>query len=459
MDLKFYNTLTKKLESFVPLTDRKVGMYNCGPTVYNYAHIGNLRAYIFADVLRKTLELAEYEVIQVINVTDIGHLSSDGDDGEDKMSKALRREGKPMTLDAMREIADFYFEAFKKDLTALHILPATHFPFASDHIKEDIEMVAALLEKGTAYKTSDGIYFDTGAFPSYGALGGAVSLDDEHSRIGINSEKKNARDFAIWKFNSELGYDAPFGKGFPGWHIECSAMSRKYLGDTFDIHTGGIDHISVHHNNEIAQSESFTGKKYVNFWLHSDFVNIGEDKMAKSGDNFLTLRTLTEKGFSPLAYRLWILGAHYKTVLNFNWDAIEASSQALKRLYSHVRTLSREGAGIPVTAYVERFNGALSNDLGTPDAIATLWELLKDSTVSKQDKYATILGFDKVLSLGLADVKTVIVPENIQTLVDERENARQEKNWTKADELRNQIKSLGFEINDTPDGPDVVTSL
>lgn len=458
MDLKFYNTLTKKIEPFAPLSDNHVGMYNCGPTVYNYAHIGNLRAYVFADILRKTLELAEYKVTQVINVTDIGHLSSDSDDGEDKMSKALRREGKSMTLSAMREIADFYFNAFKEDLSALNIAPATYFPFASDHIKEDIEMVEVLLDKGNAYKTSDGIYFDTSTFPSYGALGGSVSTTEEHSRIGINQEKKNPRDFAIWKWNDELGYEASFGKGFPGWHIECSAMSRKYLGDSFDIHTGGIDHISVHHNNEIAQSESVTGKQYVRFWLHSDFVTIGEDKMAKSGDNFITLRTLIEKGIDPIAYRLWLLGAHYKSVLNFKWESIEASGQALKKLYSHMRALKSSNSGEVLEVYKERFESALANDLNTSEALAVLWSLLKDQTVSKEDKYHTALYFDKVLGLGLNTITEVSVPSNIRLLVEKREEARKEKDWATSDMLRDQISTLGFEINDTPDGPDVINS-
>lgn len=456
MDLKFYNTLTKKIEPFSPLSGNHVGMYNCGPTVYNYAHIGNLRAYVFADVLRRTLELADFKVTQVINVTDIGHLSSDSDDGEDKMSKALRREGKPMTLVAMREIADFYFNEFRNDLNSLNILPATHYPFASDHIAEDIEMVNTLLEKNHAYKTSDGVYFDTATFPSYGILGGSVSSTEEHSRIGINEEKRNPRDFAIWKWNNELGYDAPFGKGFPGWHIECSAMSRKYLGDTFDIHTGGIDHIAVHHNNEIAQSEAVTGKQYVNFWLHSDFVTIGEDKMAKSGDNFITLRTLIEKGINPIAYRLWILGAHYKSVMNFKWESIEASSQALKKLYSHLRALKTTDAGEILISYKNQFETALGNDLNTAEALAVLWSLLKDQTVSTKDKFKTVLYFDKVLGLGLDNIPSVVVPDSIRTLVNKREEARKEKDWATSDMLRDQISTLGFEINDTPDGPDIL---
>ena len=455
MVLKFYNTLTKQIEEFKPLVEGKVGMYNCGPTVYNYAHIGNLRAYIFADILKRTLTHAGYEVTQVINVTDIGHLSSDNDDGEDKMTKALVREGKPLTLEAMREVANFYFEKFKEDLTLLDIQMPAHFPFASDHIKEDIEMVSGLIEKGFGYSTSDGIYFDTSRFPHYGALGGVVSKDDEHSRIGIHVEKRNPRDFAIWKFNNELGYEAPFGKGFPGWHIECSAMSRAYLGDTFDIHTGGIDHIPVHHNNEIAQSESFTGKQYVHYWLHNDFVNIGEDKMSKSGDNFITLRTFSEKHINPLAYRLLVLGAHYKTQLNFSWEALEGSLQALKRLYSHVRAISDAKGGIIEKSYMSRFEDALANDLNTPLALATMWELLKSTDVTPENKYATLLAFDSILGLGIHDLKKELIDESILKLVHEREDARAQKDWNRADELRKEIDSLGYEINDTPNGPDI----
>lgn len=456
MVLKFYNTLTKQIDEFKPITQGKVGMYNCGPTVYNYAHIGNLRAYIFADVLKRTLTHAGYEVTQVINVTDIGHLSSDNDDGEDKMTKALVREGKSLTLASMREVADFYFEKFKEDLTLLDIQMPSYFPFASDHIQEDIEMVSGLIEKGFGYALSDGVYFDTSKFPHYGALGGVVSEDDEHSRIGVHTEKRNSRDFAIWKFNDELGYEAPFGKGFPGWHIECSAMSRKYLGDTFDIHTGGIDHIPVHHNNEIAQSESFTGKEYVHYWLHNDFVNIGEDKMSKSGENFITLRTLSEKNINPLAYRLLVLGAHYKTQLNFSWDALEGSLQALRRLYSHVRAISDTKGGAIEKSYMMRFEEALANDLNTPLALATMWELLKSTDVTSENKYTTLMAFDSILGLGLADIKKEIVDESILKLVHEREDARAQKDWNRADELRTEIDSLGYEINDTPNGPDIL---
>lgn len=456
MVLKFYNTLTKQIDEFKPITQGKVSMYNCGPTVYNYAHIGNLRAYIFADVLKRTLTHAGYEVTQVINVTDIGHLSSDNDDGEDKMTKALVREGKSLTLASMREVADFYFEKFKEDLTLLDIQMPSYFPFASDHIQEDIEIVSGLIEKGFGYTLSDGVYFDTSKFPHYGALGGVVSQDDEHSRIGVHTEKRNPRDFAIWKFNDELGYEAPFGKGFPGWHIECSAMSRKYLGDTFDIHTGGIDHIPVHHNNEIAQSESFTGKQYVHYWLHNDFVNIGEDKMSKSGENFITLRTLSEKNINPLAYRLLVLGAHYKTQLNFSWDALEGSLQALKRLYSHVRAISDTKGGAIEKSYMTRFEDALANDLNTPLALATMWELLKSTDVTPENKYTTLIAFDSILGLGLADIKKEIIDESILKLVHEREDARAQKDWNRADELRTEIDSLGYEINDTPNGPDIL---
>lgn len=283
------NTLTKQKELFVPLNEKNVGMYNCGPTVYDYAHIGNLRAYVFADILRRTLEYAGYTVNQVMNITDIGHLSSDADDGEDKMTRGLKREGKPLTLEAMKELADFYAEAFKKDLSWLNIEMPHHMPKASEHIAEDIALIQKLEARGFLYTTSDGVYFNTEKDPHYGKLGGLSDINEAQARIHAQSEKKSPRDFAVWKKNDVLGYESPWGKGFPGWHMECSAMSMKYLGETFDIHTGGIDHIPVHHNNEIAQSENATGKPYVRTWLHNAFVTVPSGKMAKSEGTGLTL--------------------------------------------------------------------------------------------------------------------------------------------------------------------------
>src|SRR3989338_11419052 len=302
--LRFYNTLTGKKEPFSPIDPNKkeVRMYNCGPTVYNYSHIGNLRAYVFAYVLRRTLEYNGYKVKQVMNITDVGHLTSDGDDGDDKMVKALKREGKPFTLEAMREVADFYTKAFKDDLTALNIKIPETLEHASDHIPEDIELVQELEAKGFAYKTSDGMYFDTSKFPSYGKLGN-INLKGQlaGARVSVNSEKKNPADFTLWKkshrqgsgqADNDIGWESLWGKGFPGWHIECSAMSRKYLGQPFDIHTGGIDHIPVHHQNEIAQSEAAYGVPLANFWLHNEFLKVDGQKMSKSLGNIYTIKNL-----------------------------------------------------------------------------------------------------------------------------------------------------------------------
>ncbi len=436
-------------------------MYNCGPTVYDYAHVGNLRAYVFADILRRTLEYLDYKVNQVVNVTDIGHLSGDGDEGEDKMTKALKREGKPMTLSAMREIADFYFEAFKVDLKKLNNKEPEHFPFASDHIKEDIDLIEKLTEKGYTYRTSDGIYFDTDKMPNYGKLGNqSDSASSKHSRIGINPEKKNSRDFAIWKFNSELGYDAPFGKGFPGWHIECSAMSMKYLGETFDIHTGGIDHIPVHHNNEIAQSESATGKPYVNYWLHNAFVNMGENKMAKSEGGFITLEALEERGVHPLSYRYWLLQAKYSTQIEFGFEALQGAQNGFKKLLKEIQGL--DGGGTVDKNYIEKFNSVIDDDLNTPEALALLQTLLKDESVPDANKKATILEFDKVLglnldSLSLSDTYLNIrdLPHVVQNLIEKRENARKNKEWIESDKIRDELKSRGYQIEDKPEGPQI----
>lgn len=450
----FHNTLSNKKEEFKPLKKGEVSMYNCGPTVYNYAHIGNLRSYVFADILRRTFEYNGYKVNQVINVTDIGHLSSDSDDGEDKMTKALKREGKPLTLEAMREIADFYFGEFKKDLASLNIELPEHFPFASDHIQEDIALVQTLTDKGFTYKTSDGIYFDTSKFPEYGKLGNIKMDSDAESRIGVNSEKKNYRDFAVWKFNNELGYDAPFGKGFPGWHIECSAMSVKYLGPEFDIHTGGIDHIPVHHNNEIAQSVC-AGNPYAKYWLHNAHLNMatenGSEKMAKSGDNFITLQTLKDKGIDPLALRYVFLGARYSSPLQFSWEALEGANTALKRLRGSI-----DGdIGNASTPYLNKFNEYINDDLDTAKALALISDILKDQNLSQSDKKATILDFDKVLGLELDKIETFEIPEEVNNLIKDRDLARANKDFAKSDELRAKIEKFGFEVKDTGEGTTV----
>ncbi|MBI5004738.1 MAG: cysteine--tRNA ligase [Candidatus Lloydbacteria bacterium] len=451
-----YNTLTRKKETFEPLTQGYVSMYHCGPTVYNYAHIGNLRAYVFADTLRRMFEYENFKVNQIINITDVGHLTSDADEGEDKVEKSAKREGK-----SAQEITSIYIRAFYHDMDMLNIERADKYPRATEHIPEQIALIKKLEAGGHAYRTSDGIYFDTSTFPEYGAL---AQLDieglKEGARIEKNPEKRNVTDFALWKFSPKDGakreqeWESPWGLGFPGWHIECSAMSMKYLGETFDIHTGGIDHIPVHHTNEIAQSESSTGKPFVHYWMHSGFVNVPEGKMAKSTENFIRLKTLVEKGISPLAYRYWLLTAHYTKTINFTEDAVKAAQTALEKLYRNV--VGYKDGGSINSPYQKRFAGIVSEDLDTPRAIALVWELVKDDSISSADKKATLLDFDRVLGLDLTRAKEHTaeepIPEEIKKLAEERESARKSGDFAKADELRKKIASLGYEMSDTKDG-------
>ncbi len=471
MNIYLHNTLSGKKEEFKPLKEGHVSMYNCGPTVYNYAHIGNLRSYVFADTLRRTFEYNKYKVNQVVNITDIGHLSSDADDGEDKMTKALKREKKPLTLVAMREVADKYFGKFKKDLKELRIETPEHFPFASEHIKEDIDLVEKLDQGGFTYKTSDGIYFDIKKFADYGKLGNINLSEDEQSRIGLNPEKRNSRDFALWKFswkfNNELGYDAPFGKGFPGWHIECSAMSVKYLGPEFDIHTGGIDHIPVHHNNEIAQAVS-AGYPYAHYWMHNAHLNMatenGSEKMAKSGDNFIALKVLKKKKIDPLALRYVFLGARYSTPLQFSWEALESAHTSLSKLRAKLREFDTNTESLStnqkakIKEYKDEFNRLINDDLDTASALALIWELTKNDEIENKEKKKLILKFDKVLGLNLNKKTTIKIPEKVENLLKERNLARENKDFVKSDELRLEIEKLGFKVKDTEEGS-VVTPL
>ena len=455
-----FNTLGKRKQEFKPIKKGEVSMYSCGPTVYNFLHIGNLRAYTFADVLKRVLIYNGYKVKHVMNITDIGHIVADADIGEDKMVNALMREKKPMTLAAMKEVANTYYEKSREDMQKMNILPADDYPFASEHIKDDIAIIEALLKKGTAYKTASGIYFDTKKFPNYGVLGGAIA-DNGHSRIGIVGEKRHPEDFVLWKPADEtgLGYDSPFGKGFPGWHIECSAMSMKYLGVSFDIHTGGIDLIPVHHNNEIAQSESYTGKQFVRYWLHNAFITIGDDeKMAKSGENFITLHTLGENGIHSLAYRYWLLTARYSTRMDYSLEAISAAQVAYERLHECFRKLGDE-IGVINSSYQKKFLEAINDDLDTPKALALVWELVKDVKISDEDKKATFLDFDRVLGLMLGHVtkEKVMVTGEVQKLLDLRQKARVIKDWTKADEFRKEIEKHGFAVKDGNDGTQTLT--
>lgn len=465
--LKFYNTLSRKKKLFRPIREGRVGLYTCGPTVYNYAHIGNLRTYIFEDVLRRTLEYAGYKVNHVMNITDVGHLTSDADTGEDKMEKGAKREKKTVW-----EIAAFYTQQFKNDIAALNIKEPTIWCKATDHIKEQIKLIERLEAKGFTYTIDDGVYFDTSKFPSYGALA-RLNLKGQRAgaRVEIVKGKKHPTDFALWKLSVPKGahpepvegshkekrqmeWPSPWGIGFPGWHIECSAMSMKYLGEEFDIHTGGIDHIPVHHTNEIAQAEAATGHPFVHYWLHGEHLIIKDAKMAKSGENFITLQTLIKKRYDPLAYRYLVLTTHYRKQLLFSWDALKAAESALKNLRERLyETGETEVAVLPETIR-KKIADTIGNDLDTPKALASLWSIVK-SKKSGAVKRAAAAEFDKIFALDLLEHKTEPIPEHVMILVNEREEARKHREWQKADDLRKRILEEGWGVEDTPQGPHV----
>lgn len=448
MQIHLTNTISRKKELFEPIKPGSVGMYHCGPTVYDFIHIGNLRAFLLGDMVRRVFEYNDYEVNQVMNITDIGHLVSDGDDGDDKMTKGLKREGLAVNLENMLKLARKYEDAFVLDILAMNILKPKILPRASDHIAEDIELIKKLEEKGHTYLTSDGLYFATETMHDYGKLGNIMQTAADHSRLHENSEKKNPRDFALWKLDPEKGWESPWGRGFPGWHIECSGMGMKYLGEQFDIHTGGHDLASVHHNNEIAQSECSTGHApFVRYWLHNEFVNIGEEKMSKSRGGVITLQTIREENIDPLALRYLYLQAHYRSQVSFSWDALSAAQTALHRMKSAVTKLPDGGTISP--SYKILFHEFINDDLNTAAAIGVVWELLKNSDVTDADKKATILDFDKVLGLKLEEkVAEKEIPKHVQELMGRRVKARSEKDWATSDQLRDQIKELGFEVQD-----------
>lgn len=451
--LILYNTLSKKKEEFKPLKNNEVGLYTCGLTVYNYAHIGNLRTYLFEDILKRTLRSNNYQVKHVMNITDVGHLTSDADTGEDKMEKGAKREGKTVW-----DIAEFYTQAFKQNLVDLNISEPNIWCKATDHIQEQIDLIKRLEKKGFTYRTSDGIYFNTSKFPEYGKLTDQNLAElKEGARVDKNPEKKNPTDFALWKFSPKdkkraMEWDSPWGKGFPGWHIECSAISMKYLGEQFDIHCGAVDHIPIHHTNEIAQAKAATGKKFVNFWVHGEFLVIGPDeKMAKSKENFITLQTIKEKGFDPLAFRYLVLGTHYRKKLTFSWEALEAAQNAFENLTAFAAEYGQPNIGC--AEFEQQFSEAINDDLNTPKALAVVWDLLK-SDYPDEAKKASLLKFDEVLGLSLKSaIPLVEIPEDIKKLVKQREKYRQNKEWEAADKLRLDIAKAGFKINDSPAGP------
>jgi cysteinyl-tRNA synthetase len=456
MDIRLNNTMSREKEVFKPLTAGEVKLYTCGLTVYNYAHIGNLRAYIFADTLKRMFLFNDYKVNHVMNITDVGHLTGDEDEGEDKMEAGARREGKTVW-----EIVDFYTKAFFKDLERLRILFPTTTCRATEHVGDMIEMIKKIEANGYTYIAGGNVYFDTSKLPDYGKLA-RLQLDEDRMRSRVESDpyKRNPFDFVLWftryKYTDHaMQWDSPWGRGFPGWHIECSAMSSKYLGESFDIHTGGIDHIPIHHTNEIAQSEAAFGHEWVNYWLHSEFLVIGEgEKMSKSLGNFITLQTLIDMGYDPMDYRYYLLGAHYRKQLAFTFEALDGARNAMKRLKISVAEL-KEIQSPSATAdpeLLEDFHEAINDDLNTPKALAVLWKVIDSEDLSAGEKLALIEQFERVLALGLAEVESDTIPGEIEELALQRKQARKDRNWKRADELRELISEKGYEILDDRDG-------
>jgi cysteinyl-tRNA synthetase len=462
MKLFLYNSLSRKKAEFKPIKPGEVGLYTCGPTVYNYAHIGNLRTYIFEDILRRVLVYNRYAVQHVMNITDVGHLTGDRDMGEDKMEKGAAREGK-----SAWDIADYYTRAFKKDIAHLNILEPDIWVKATDNIPEQIELVKTLEEKGFTYGTGDGIYFDTSKFKGYNKLSHQdLEALQEGARVERNPEKRNPTDFALWKFSPEgskrqMEWDSPWGIGFPGWHLECSAMSMKFLGDQLDIHCGGTDHIDIHHTNEIAQSEAATGKLFFNFWMHGAFLIIqGGKKMAKSEGNFLTLENAFLKNdINPLAYRFAAFLTHYRKPMEYSDEGIEAARNGLLHLQNQVRQVGAAGVDSDHsinTEFRNKFMEAINDDLNMPRALAVIQEMLK-SNIRDTEKRTTILDFDRVLGLGLDQLdQAPALPEAVQKRVDARIKAREVKDFAASDELRAEIETLGYQVQDTKDGMQVV---
>jgi cysteinyl-tRNA synthetase len=463
VELRLFNTMGRDIRPFVPLVEGKVGLYACGPTVYNYAHIGNLRSYIFEDILRKALEYAGYNVRHVMNVTDVGHLTGDTDDGEDRITKSARETGKTVW-----EIAAFYTKAFFRDFGLLRCAPPTIVCKATDHIQEMIDLIKRIEANGFTYSAGGNLFFDISKFPAYGKL---ALLDKQTlrpgARIAVDEGKRNPADFALWLTRSKFEHqamlwDSPWGKGYPGWHIECSAMSIKYLGERFDIHCGGVDAVSVHHTNEIAQSEAATGTQWVNYWMHGEFLNINKEKMAKSTGNLVPLQTLIDKGYDPLDYRYFCLGAHYRSPLNYGYEALDAARAGRSGIMERIvflKSQSPEGSVEPTgkaRGYLDAFEAHMADDLDMPKCLADLWTLLRDSTVKPAEKLGAALRMDRVLDLDLGSASAdVELDDEARRLVEEREEARRKRDWKRADEIRAILKSRGIDLQDEGKGTKV----
>lgn len=455
MDITFYNTLTRKKEIFKPINEKEAKIYTCGPTVYYFAHIGNLRAYLFMDTLRRTLKYNGYELTHAMNITDVGHLVSDADEGEDKMLKAAKRENKDPY-----EIAKFYTEKFLQDIDKLNIDKPEIICKATEHITEMENYVQEIIKNGFTYETQNTIYFDTAKLDKYGILSN-IKIEEQKAgaRVDFDIEKKNTTDFALWikaPENHLMKWNTFWGLCYPGWHLECSAMSRKYLGETFDIHTGGIDHIPIHHENEIAQSKGATGKMPANNWMHCEFLLVNGGKMSKSLNNLYTLKDLEEKGYSPLDYRMFNFSSHYRNKINFTFEAMDAAKAALKRLKEGYKLHLQGNENIESSAiveYEEKFLQAINDDLNMPMAMSVVWEVVKNPNKSKQ--YAQLLKkFDEVLGLKIDEESSeeLVLPQEVLDLVEERKQARLEKNWAKSDELRDKILEKGYIVRDSKDG-------
>ena len=457
MALNLYNTKTKSIEEFKPLQEGIVTMYACGPTVYDYTHIGHMRKYIGDDILRRSLSYLGYEVKHVMNITDVGHLTNDSDDGDDKFEGKAKAEGKSVWA-----IAELYTDYFHESMQAVNVLPPTIEAKATDHIKEMIALIETLMQKGFAYETDQAIYFDVSKDIHYGELSGQKLTDKiigARDEVSQDPEKKNAADFALWfkrvgKFaDHAMHWPSPNGiqtDGFPGWHIECSAMSMHYLGETIDIHTGGIDHIPVHHENEIAQSECATGHDFVHYWVHHAFLNVDGEKMSKSKHNFYTISDIEGHNIDPLAMRLLTMQTSYRKPLNFTWDALTVADVQLKKLQTIASR--QEHGGTILESYKQQFSESLSDDINTAKALAIVWEMVADTSVSPQDRYATLLSFDEVLGLGLATVAPFSISDEAQSLLEQMKNAREQKDYATSDAIRSQLETLGYKVEQGPTG-------
>ncbi len=468
MPLSLFNTLGRETQEFVPIQEGQVGLYTCGPTVYQYAHIGNLRTYIFEDLLVRALRFLGYKVKHVMNITDVGHLTDDADQGEDKMLKGAREQRK-----SVWEIAEFYTQAFFRDLEALNIIKPDIACRATDHIQDMIDLIRRIEEAGFTYQAGGNVYFDVGKISNFGKLTGQVREDlKAGARIAIDPDKKNPHDFVLWftrsKFEHQIMlWDSPWGRGYPGWHIECSAMSMKYLGEQFDIHCGGVDLIPVHHSNEIAQSEAATGKTpWVKYWLHGEFLVLAQKKMAKSAGNFMTLSSLEEKGYDAFDYRYFCLGAHYRSPLQFSLEALDAARSGRCNMIERILRLKEDNPNLEAVPpgniagkaadLLGSFRDALEQDLNIPKALVPFWELIKDESIAPEQKLAALTEMDRVLGLDISSIEPEeLDPQlrrEVEALIAEREQARRRRDFIRADEIRDRLRQMGIVLEDTLEG-------